>query len=145
MGSEAARWLPGVSEHFCELERNLALLRQIDSIGLDIIDRLHIAKGNTLGIAVTVVALDGDLFNLVIQGSAERAGNDAGFAANAFVLVDGHPLIFFVHVAGLGRTDLHTERLLTALTGHGKVASHILPFYHLDAGAARVAGARVKD
>jgi hypothetical protein len=66
MGSETASWLPGVSQHFCELERNLALLSQIDSIGVDIIDRLNIAESDTLGIAVTVVTLDGDLFSLVV-------------------------------------------------------------------------------
>jgi len=145
MGSDAARWLPGVFEHFRKLERNLALLRQIDPISFDIIDRFYIAESNTLGIAVTVVTLDGDLLSLVIQGSTKRAGNDAGLAANTFVLIYSHPLIFFVHVAGLGRTDLHAERLLAALTGHGKIASHILPFHHLDPGAAGVAGTRVKD
>jgi len=86
-----ARWLPGVSEHFCELERNLTFLRQIESIGIDIIDGFYVAESDALGIAVTVVTLDRDLFSLVIQGSTERAGNNTGFAADAFVLVDGHP------------------------------------------------------
>jgi hypothetical protein len=134
-----------VSEHFCELERYLALLRQIDSIGLDIIDRLYSAESDALRIAVAIITLDGDLLGLVIQGSAKGAGNDAGFAADAFILVDGDPLIFFVHVAGLGWTDLHAERLLTALAGHGKVAPHLLPFDYLDPGAAGIAGTRVKN
>jgi hypothetical protein len=70
----------------------------------------------------------------------ERAGDDAGLASDAEILVDNHPVIEFrLPVACFCRAYLHTIGLFTVIAYHGKVDAYVLPLDHLDPRPARIA------
>lgn len=97
-------------------------------------------EGNTLWIAIAVIAFHCDPLLGVEEGLTEWAGDNAGPASDAEILIDDHTVVHFrFPVTGLGWADLHTVGFFTVVAGHGKVEPHLLPFDHLDPGAARIA------
>lgn len=109
-------------------------------------DGLDMAEGDTLRIAITIIAFDCDPLLRIKEGLAKGAGDDARPASDAEILIDDDTVILLrFSVACLGRTDLDTVSLFTMVAGHGKVESHLLPFDHFDSGAARIACSGMKD
>jgi hypothetical protein len=108
-------------------------------------DGLDITEANTLRISITVIALHRYPFLDVKERMAEGAGDDAGPASDAELLVDRHPVIIFrLPVAGLCRAYLHAVGLFTMVAGHGKIEPHVLPLDHFDPGTAWIACPCVK-
>ena len=128
-----------------ELREDVSPLSRLDPIRVDVIDCLDSAESHTLGVAIAVIAFHTHPIDGVEKGMSERARNDARLTSDTFVFVDDHPLIFNIPMAGLRGTDLDTERLLTILTGHWEIESHVLPFHHLDPGTAGITRPIVKD
>jgi hypothetical protein len=121
-----------------------ALLTDRELISIDIGDRLDGTEGDTLGIAVAVITLDGYPVHVVKRRGSERAGDDAGLASDAKILVDDHPLVILIPVTGLGRTDFGTERFLAVLAGLRQIETDVLPLDHPDARSTGVAGSGMK-
>jgi hypothetical protein len=112
----------------------------LDSISIDVIDRLYIAKGHTLGVSVAVVTFYGHPVLDIEEGMTKRACDDTGPASDTQILVDHHTVIIFKFpVAGLGRADLDAIGFFTVIADHRKVNPHMLPLDHFDPGSARIA------
>jgi hypothetical protein len=112
----------------------------LDSVSIDVIDRLYVAEGHTLGVSVAVVTFYGHPVLDIEEGMTKRAGHDTGPASDTQILVDNHPVIIFeLPVAGLGRADLYAIGFFTVIADHGKVNPHMLPLDYFDPGSARIA------
>jgi hypothetical protein len=121
-----------------------SLLGHLNLVGVDIIDGFHITEAYTPRIAVTIITLLGDSFFDIEKGMSKRTCNNTGLTSNTFILINDYSLVFRILVTSFCWTYLRTVGCLTILAGHGKVESHILPFYHPDSGPAGVAGSRMK-
>jgi len=120
-------------------ERDVTFFVRVDLFCIDIIDSLRFTKGCTLRLAITIVALDGHVRDMIEEGRSKGTGDDARLTPDALVPVYHHPLMLHILVTRFCRAHLHTERLLAVLTCGRKIESYVLPLDHFDPGTGRIA------
>ena len=139
-GRTILSFLSYLLHRFSKFKKGLSFLTHVRLISICEKDGLGITEGNTLRISVTVITFDRHSVPRIKERMTKRTCDDAGSASNAKIFVDGHPVIIFrFPMAGLGRADLNAEGFFTVIANHGKIDPHVLPFYHFDPGATRIA------
>ena len=125
---------------FDQFVGGFSFLGDLNLVGIHKKDGFGIAEGHALGISIAEITFHSHSFLNIKGGMTERAGDDAGFASDAQILVDHHPVIEFrFSVACLCRADLNAIGLFTMVADHGKVDAYVLPLDHLDPRPARIA------
>ena len=132
--------LPYLFHGFDQFVGGLSFLGDLNLVGIHKKDGFGIAEGHALGISIAEITFHSHSFLNIKGGMTERAGDDAGLASDAQILVDHHPVIEFrFSVACLCRADLNAIGLFTMVADHGKVDAYVLPLDHLDPRPARIA------
>jgi hypothetical protein len=126
-------------QYLGEFEGGFSFLGHVHIIGICKKESLGIAEGHALGVSIAEIALHCHALLEIERGVSERAGDDTGFAPDAKILIDDHPVIKIgFSVAGLGGANLNAEGFLAMITDHGKVDAFVFPLDHFDPRPARI-------
>jgi len=107
-------------QDFSELKGGFPFLGHVHVISVRKKESLGIAEGHTLGVSIAEIAFHCHTLLEIERGMSERAGDDTGFAPDAKILIDDHPVIKIgFPVAGLGGANLNAEGFLAMITDHG--------------------------